>query len=93
MRTTRRRAKPAPKPDTVRHRGHRVSAAALRRALAERGLTQRELSKKARVSEATISHALAGQYLDPGTLRKLARTLTGIPVIETAAASRRSPLP
>jgi hypothetical protein len=45
-------------------------------------LSSRDVSKKAKISEATISHALAGKYLDPKTVRALAKTLAGIPVLE-----------
>jgi len=82
---TARRRSPRKTEPAVHHRGHRLNVLALKRALAERGLSQRQLAKKADVSEATIAHAMGGQYLDPMTVRKLAKTLASIPVIESAA--------
>ena len=56
----------------------RLDASRLRRELAIRGLTGKAFAKRARVATATLSHAMTGRAITPGTVEKIVQTLARI---------------
>ena len=56
----------------------------LREQMRLRGLTGAQLARLAEVSEATISNALAGRRLHPGTFRLIAAALAKVEVVPGA---------
>jgi transcriptional regulator with XRE-family HTH domain len=62
----------------------RLSRAAIDRACQLRGLTYGQLAQEAGLNPATLSLAMNGRSVAPGTLRKLAEALERIPVLDRA---------
>lgn len=61
--------------------GHR-----LEHELALRGLSARVFARHARLSVLTVRAAMAGRRIAPASLKLIAETLAGIPVLEVADA-------
>ena len=59
-----------------------IGAAQLQRELAKRGLNQVELARLAGVAPATVTHAIHGRPVTPGTVARIARALLRVPVID-----------
>lgn len=60
---------------------NRMNVGELRRQMAERGLSGRDLARLAGVSEATVSHAVCRRPISPRVVRQLAIALAGRPVV------------
>ncbi len=71
--------------------GLQVNEAALRREQALRGWSLTEFAKRARVSVPTLSHALAGRPIAPGTFRAIVQALEAEPPLATGAQLLVSP--
>lgn len=54
-----------------------ISAPRLQQELVRRGWTRSQLAKSADISPATVTAALGGRPLSPGTVRRIAEALTG----------------
>ena len=67
-----------------RPQGVRIDGEQLKRQLALRGLTGRQLAKAAGVTEITVYRGCGGSRLAPSTLRKLVEALSAIPPMEGA---------
>ncbi|MGH7744682.1 MAG: helix-turn-helix domain-containing protein, partial [Candidatus Dormibacteria bacterium] len=62
--------------------GVSISSPRLRLELARRGWTHCDLARSAGISAPTVSAAIAGRPLAPGTVRRIAQALSMAPIVE-----------